>query len=102
MCVERSIGAFWFRHAYKGDLGGVGAASVATFVPVSGHRSPVIWLVNVGGLPNRRLRRLPAPRSADFLGELDGGLVGTGPGSQVRRRYRHSLRLAAARSGRRP
>jgi hypothetical protein len=81
MGVERSVAAFWFRHAYTADLGGAGAASVATFVPVSGHRSPVIWPVNVGGLPNRRLRRLPAPRSADLLGELDGGLVDAGPGS---------------------
>jgi hypothetical protein len=81
MGVERSIAAFWFRHAYTGDLGGAGAASVATFVPVSGHRSRVIWPVNVGGLPTRRLRRLPAPRSADLLGELDGGLVDAGPGS---------------------
>src|SRR5262249_33602953 len=58
--VERNLAAFWFSHAYTGDLGGAGAASIVTFVPVSGHRSPVIWPVNLGGLPNRRLRPLPA------------------------------------------
>jgi hypothetical protein len=39
MGVERSIAAFWFRHAYTGDLGGAGAASVAMICSeLSGQR----------------------------------------------------------------